>query len=176
MRKISKLEGLYLFLQGEILLFLLFHDWIPLGSLNDVKAVHSYYTRDELIRTTLINSVPFAIAFALSCIRFGKAYPLWMRLFLIIYFPSLFSGALLAWWIPYFFGAAADRVARYEVLFGGTHAFLPEMNGIVPNTIHTVFHVSLLIVIGITIHYFFAKSPRRAEPKTDSPQKRASAF
>lgn len=164
MRKIDVLEWLYLFLQAEILLFLLFHDWIPLGSLNDVQAVHSYYSRDELIKTTLINSVPFAIAFLLCCIRVGKAYPLWMRLFLIIYFPSLFSGALLAWWIPYFFGATAERVERYRVLFGQTHAFLPEMNGIVPNTIHTVFHASLLIVILVTFYYFRTKSPRNTNP------------
>jgi hypothetical protein len=46
--------------------------------------------------------------------------------------------------VPYFFGADERRVERYRVMFGNTHSFLPERNGIVPNTAHI-----LLLLAGI---------------------------
>lgn len=54
-------------------------------------------------------------------------------------------------WIPYLFRPKPERAARYQVMFGATHAFLPERNGIRLNTLHVIFHVAtvaLLIVLG----------------------------
>jgi hypothetical protein len=61
-------------------------------------------------------------------------------------------GMLRAWWIPYLVRPDAERAARYQIIFAGTHSFLPRRNGIVPDTLHTVFHVavvatSLIIVL-----------------------------
>jgi hypothetical protein len=64
----------------------------------------------------------------------------------------LFCGLLQAWWIPYLFHPEPERAARYEVMFGATHAFLPQRNGIGVNTLHVIFHlatVALLIVLGV---------------------------
>jgi hypothetical protein len=55
------LEQLLLALQAFQVLFLWFHDWIPLGRLNDVTAVRRQDTPSRLVLVTLIQSVPFTI-------------------------------------------------------------------------------------------------------------------
>src|SRR5437879_2736223 len=59
----------------------------------------------------------------------------------------LFLGELEAWWIPYAFGASAERVARYRALFSATHSFLPARHGITPNSLHVVLHASTLATL-----------------------------
>jgi hypothetical protein len=44
------------------------------------------------------------------------------------------------WWIPYLSRAEPERAARYQIMFGNTHRFLPTRNGLVPNTAHTCFN------------------------------------
>jgi hypothetical protein len=46
----------------------------------------------------------------------------------------------------------AELAARYRTMYEGTHAFLPERNGITPNTLHIVFDVltiAILIVLAL---------------------------
>jgi hypothetical protein len=60
-------------------------------------------------------------------------------------------GSLKAWWIPYLYRAEPELAGRYRVMYGTTHAFLPERNGIRPNTLHVIFDfvvVAILIVLG----------------------------
>jgi hypothetical protein len=40
-----------------------------------------------------------------------------------------------------------DRAARYRAMFGSTHAFLPERNGIVPNTLHCLLHAATVAML-----------------------------
>jgi hypothetical protein len=62
-------------LQGFQVLFLWLHDWVPLGRLNDVKAVRSQDTAFRLVVVTLIQSVPFTIGLLFSLSYFGQLYP-----------------------------------------------------------------------------------------------------
>jgi hypothetical protein len=64
-------------LQCFHVLFLALHDWIPLGSLNDVKAVRSANPIHKLIGGTLISLIPFLIGLYASAIRFGGTYRGW---------------------------------------------------------------------------------------------------
>jgi hypothetical protein len=57
-------------------------------------------------------------------------------MWLWISYIFLVVGVIRAWWVPYFLGADARRVGRYRIMFGNTHSFLSERNGIVPNTAH----------------------------------------
>jgi hypothetical protein len=144
--------GALLAFQFIHVLFLAFHDWIPLGTLNDVKAVRAENPAHKLFLGTLISLIPFAIGFTASCIYLGRTYPGWLRWWLWVSYALLFLGEVEAWWIPYFFGAKPERVARYEAMFGRTHAFLPARNGIRPNTLHVMLHtatVATLIVLGV---------------------------
>jgi hypothetical protein len=139
-------------LQCFHVLFLALHDWIPLGTLNDVKAVRAANPGSKLAIATIISTIPFAIPLGASAVYFGRVYPDWLFRWLWIGYSFLFVGELKAWWIPYFFRPDPVRAARYRVMFGATHAFLPERNGIRPNTLHVILHaatVALLIVQGV---------------------------
>ena len=128
-------------------LFLALHDWIPLGTFNDVKAVREANPGRKLVAATLINLIPFAIGLAASAVYFGRAYPAWLIWWLWISYVLLFVGEFTAWWIPYLFHQEPVRAARYQVMFGATHAFLLERNGIRPNTLHVILHIATLTTL-----------------------------
>jgi hypothetical protein len=129
-------------LQTFQLAILLFHDWIPLGSLTDAKAVRQENTLAAMLVGTAITSVPVAFFLWRSIVNFGHTYPHGLKIALWLIYGFLFIGELQAWWIPYFFGASATKVERYQKMFGRTHAFLPVRNGIVPNTLHVTLHLA----------------------------------
>jgi hypothetical protein len=135
-------EIVLIVLQGFQVLFLWLHDWVPLGRLNDVKAVRSQDTAFRLVVVTLIQSVPFTIGFLFSLSYFGRLYPRWLYLWLWISYSVIFVGQIRAWWIPYLFRAEPERAARYQIMFGNTHRFLPTRNGLVPNTAHIMLHLA----------------------------------
>jgi hypothetical protein len=135
-------EIVLIVLQGFQVLFLWLHDWVPFGRLNDVKAVRSQDTAFRLVVVTLIQSVPFTIGLLFSSSYFGQLYPRWLYLWLWISYSIIFVGQIRAWWIPYLFRAEPERAARYQIMFGNTHRFLPTRNGLVPNTAHIMLHVA----------------------------------
>jgi hypothetical protein len=136
------LEIVLIALQVFQVLFLWLHDWLPLGRLNDVKAVCSQDTTSRLVVVTLIQSVPFTIGLLFSLSHFGRPYPHWLYLWLWISYGAIFLGQIRAWWIPYLFRAEPERAARYQIMFGNTHRFLPIRNGLVPNTAHIMLHLA----------------------------------
>jgi len=136
------IEIVLLFLQSFQVLFLWIHDWIPLGRLNDVAAVRSQDTSARLAIVTFLQSAPFTIGLFYSLLYFRKPYPHWVNNWLWISYGVLFLGQLRAWWIPYLFVAEPERAARYRIMFGKTHSFLPQRNGLVPNTAHILLHLS----------------------------------
>jgi hypothetical protein len=138
-------------LQCFHVVFLALHDWVPIGKLNDVKAVRAANPGRKLLAATLISLTPFAIGLAASASYFGRVYPACLLWWLWISYGLLFVGELTAWWIPYLFHPEPERAARYEVMFGATHTFLPERNGIRPNPLHVILHIvtlTTLVVLG----------------------------
>jgi len=133
--------------------FLALHDWIPLGRLNDVHAYKSEISPGKMVLGTLITTALFAAAPLASCwIYTGRTYPPWLWIWLWCSYGILFAGEIQSWWLPYFRGAKPELQARYRKMFGRTHAFLPERNGIVPNTLHIILHtatVATLVVLGV---------------------------
>ena len=137
-------------LQTFTVLFLALHDWIPLGTLNYVAGVRAADSRSKLFTTTLLSAAPYAFGLAASIIYFHNPYPDWLFWWLWVSYDVLFFGQLRAWWIPYLLRPDPVRAARYQQMFGGTHAFLSERNDIRPNTLHILLHAStaaLLIVL-----------------------------
>jgi hypothetical protein len=144
--------GILIALQCFVVLFVAFHNWIALGSLNDVKAVRSVFPTGKLLVTTLINFIPVAIGLAASVFYFRTGFPGWLFWFLWILYGLACYGSLKAWWIPYFSRPEPERVARERAMYARTHAFLPERNGIRPNTLHVIFDVvtvSILVVLAV---------------------------
>lgn len=134
-------------LQCFHVLFLALHDWIPLGPLNDVNTVRTANPLHKLLAGTLISSTPFVIGLAASALHLGRPYPSWLFWWLAISYSLLFIGELEAWWVPYFFRSDPIRAERYRLMFGATHAFLPERNGIRPNTLHVILHAATLATL-----------------------------
>ena len=134
-------EIIFLALQTIVVLFLLFHDWVPLGSLNNVKAIRGQDSVARTLVATLLAGVPAALGLFFSAKYFGELYPHWLNMLLWITYGVLVIGLLQAWWIPYLFKPDPERAARYQVMFANTHTFLPKRNGIAPDTLHTCFHL-----------------------------------
>lgn len=62
-------------------------------------------------------------------------------------YGTFLIGILQAWWIPYLLVPNPERAARYRIIFRDTHTFLPERNGLAPDTLHTVFHIVVLLTV-----------------------------
>ncbi len=135
-------------LQAFVVAFLLLHDWVPLPPLNDVRAVQAADTKGRLVIVTILSAAPYAYGLAAS-IDNADNFPNWLWAWLAVSYALLVLGAFRAWWLPYFFIREPKRVARYQAMFGKTHAFLAERNGIRPNTLHVVFHAAVVAILAL---------------------------
>jgi hypothetical protein len=140
-------EICFLALQTVVVLFLLFHDWVPLGRFTNRQALRSQDSVARTVVATTVNALLPSVGLFFSIKYFGKPYPHWLAMLLWFTYGLLLLGLLHAWWIPYLWKPEPERAARYEILFGDTHAFLPKRNGIVPNTIHTCFHAATVAIL-----------------------------
>ena len=147
---------LLLALQIFHVVFLLLHDWIPVGPLNNPAAVRAEHSTGKILLGSLISTLPYVIALACSVHFLHHAWPHWLSIFLWIAYLFLFMGELEAWWAPWFGRAIKpERLASYERMFGDTHAFLPARNGVRINTLHVILHAAtvatLIVLFMITI-------------------------
>jgi xanthosine utilization system XapX-like protein len=106
---------------------------------------------------TLINCAAIAVTLGLSLRFYRVSYPAWVKITLVGILSLLFVGELRAWWIPYLVGTDPARVARYAAMFGRTHAFLPERNGMRPNTAHFALHVATFLALLLALQLSFVK-------------------
>ena len=134
-------------LQAFHVAFLALHDWIPLGSLNDIAAVKRENPNGKLALSTALSTAPFAFGLIESILHAHGRYPYWLVQYLWWSYGILFFGELRAWWVPYFFGAKPGLAERYDVMFGKTSAFLPRRHGIQPNTLHVVLHAMTVLCL-----------------------------
>jgi hypothetical protein len=149
------LEPILVALQTFHVLFLALHDWIPLGGLNNVPAVRHEIPTGNLLIVTVIQTSFFAMGLFFSIGYFGRTYPTWLNYWLWISYTLLFIGEIQAWWIPYLVRSDPKRAARYQRMFGNTHSFLPEHNGIAPNTAHVLLHLATAATLLVLVlrHY-----------------------
>jgi hypothetical protein len=144
-------EVAFVLVQGFMVLFLLLHDWVPLGPFNDIEGVKGQIPFKRNVLNTAVNTIPIAVALGLSLWYFRDPYPTAVRVYLISIYALFLLGEFRAWWKPYLFGAEPALVQRYDAIFGRTHAFLPKRNGIVPNTAHVVLHACTLLAFVLAI-------------------------
>ena len=110
--------------------FLWFHDWIPIGRLNDIQAVKKQGSQKCLVATTLIQSVPYTLGLFFSFCCYNHLRSSWVYRYLLTAYILLFIGELRTWWVPYFWIEEPNWAERYRVLFGNTHSFFPERKGV----------------------------------------------
>jgi len=87
-------------LQCFVVLFVALHNWIPLGTLNNVRGVRAEFPTGKLLLTTLINFAPVAIGLAATAFYFGRACPAWVFWWLWITYGLACYGSFTAWWRP----------------------------------------------------------------------------
>jgi hypothetical protein len=150
------LEIMFLALQAIVVVFLLFHDWIPLGRLNNLAAIRRQDTLLRRVFVTLLPGVPAGIGLFFSARYLGQPYPHWLGMLLWITYGLFLLGLLQAWWIPYLVVPDPQRAARYQEIFANTHSFLPRRNGIVPDTLHTIFHLVVVATVLVLLRMSFA--------------------
>ena len=138
-------------LQVYVVAFIALHDWVQLGDLNDVKSVQAADSRAHLIWVTVYSTAPFAFALG-ACVAYANTrFPDWLNWYLYIGYGIAGLGMIRAWWGPYLLWREPARAARYQAMFGRTRAFLPDRNGIRPNTLHVSLHVVLVAIIVLLI-------------------------
>jgi hypothetical protein len=143
--------ALLLALQIFHVAFLALHDWIPLGRLNDVRAVREENPGAKLLIGTVISTALFVPPLVEGLRRPHGPWPGWVWVWLLVGYGWLFVGEIQAWWWPYFMGSSEKMVERYRVMFGKTHAFLPERRGIRINTLHFVLHLLTLTTLVVVV-------------------------
>jgi hypothetical protein len=141
------LEVFFVALQAFVVAFLLLHDWVPLGRLNNVVAMRGEDSLTHRVLVTLLGALPAAVGLWFSVKYFGQAHPHWLAMFLWIMYGVFLLGLLRAWWVPYLLIADGLRAARYQVIFAGTHSFLPRRNGMAPDTLHTSLHIAIVAIL-----------------------------
>jgi hypothetical protein len=139
----------FIALQAFVVLFITLHDWVPLGTLNDVAAVRSTDGVSRLARVTLLSALPFVIALVGTIWYAHRRFPDWLFWLLWLSYGGAIYGMLRTWWIPYLILPEPARAARYQRMFGRTHSCLPARNGIRPNTLHVALHMVLIAVLVI---------------------------
>lgn len=156
-RNIRLSEKMFMACLGAMLLFLLLHDWVPLGRFNDPASVRRENTTGELLLVTVVNGLSVDTLLLLAGLFAGKKYPLWLRSWFVIHSVLILAGAAKAWRLPYLFGADEKRLQRNQAMFGGTHSFLPELNGITADILHAAFHSLLLFSLLLAVYLFVTK-------------------
>jgi hypothetical protein len=127
---------------GILLVYHQLTTWLPLFPWNDVEL----YTRKQLLLEAITNGLMMGtgvICLAMGNIGFCHYYPL-------IYYPFLFLGEFIQWWIPYFSPSFAKARVNfdYDKLFARTIKLIPHQPGKrTPDGNHIVLHVLTLITI-----------------------------
>jgi hypothetical protein len=135
--------------------YVLVHDWVPLGRLNDMER-----QREQPLRTRLLvevgNVLPIlallivAIVFPTGPLPWGAA--LYAGLYIVV-FAVL---AWLSWYGPYFFGTTSERETAAAYEYGRTVQILPARGTHVrPNLMHVGLHVLFLVVAVCAIWRFW---------------------
>jgi hypothetical protein len=138
-------------LQGLMLAFLLVHDWVPLGRLNDIAGVRSQTPIRRNLLNTAVNSIPVALAVGLTVRYVGHPHPVAVGAYLVVLYLLFLIGEYRAWWHPYWFGTTPQMVRRYQAMFGNTHTFLPRRHGFAPNTAHVALHLATLVTFVLVV-------------------------
>ena len=146
--------SILVFLQCVQLGILLLHDWVQLGSWNDLSAVRRQHSQKALALGTMVSSLFPLIGLALSIAYWTISWPRWLYIYLLAAYGFLLVGELEAWWIPFLVWNQPKRASEYHAMYGNTYAFLPARNGIRINALHCVLHAATLATVLILTAYF----------------------
>lgn len=146
---------LFIILQCLLLIFMLFHDWIPVSPYNDIEALKRVDSNSWRLFGSFVNSMPVIIGLIYCFYYNGKTLPFFAGIILSIIYGILTVGTIFSWWIPYFFGSSKKYKIRFQK-FKNTHHFLPARgDNVIPNTLHVVLHLQVWMCFIFALYYSF---------------------
>ena len=120
-------------LQGLQVAFLLLHDWIPLGRLNNLRAVRVSDPPRKLLMVTLLSAFPFALVFGASYAYWDSPrWPMWLQMWLWCTYGAAFLGTILAWWGHTYCGEARNARTATSYVLPGHCGFFRSGTGLLP--------------------------------------------
>lgn len=137
--------GLHYFAIALSIFLLLYHQlttWLPLFPWNDVEK----YSRKELFLEASINGLLMSVGVA--CLASGNSG--FLHFYPLVYYPLLFVGECVDWWIPFFSPSFANarKIWDYESHFSRTLKLIPHRPGKrTPDANHTVLHILTIATI-----------------------------
>jgi hypothetical protein len=144
----------FIILQFILLLFMLFHDWLPVPPLNNIAALKASNSNTHRLLGSLINGLSVLIPFILTLKYYsqGKIPP--STVFTIfIFYLCLTIGTILSWWVPYIFGSSDGHKQRFSKFKNTHHFLLARGDNIVPNTLHVILHFFVWLCLAISIYF-----------------------
>lgn len=147
----------FIVLQFVLLLFMLFHDWIPVPPFNDINALKINDSNFYRIIGSFINGITVFIPFLLTIQCFHNDYipqstikTVWTFYFILT------VGTILSWWVPYFFGSSKKHKEAF-MKFRNTHHFLPaRADNVLPNTLHVILHLQVWSCLAISSYFLLS--------------------
>jgi len=134
--------------QSILTLYFMVTHWIPLYPWNDLQHISFKY---EKPLNAFMNCIQIALIF-------GFVYQInWLMIVGLIFWSLWLYGHIMAWWIPYFFGATQEAMRDYYETFGKTYKFLATHNNHpAPDACHTILGLlTCLVVPSVYAAYFF---------------------
>src|SRR5580765_315597 len=115
----------FVILQFILLIFMLFHDWIPIPPFNDIAALKISDTNSHRLLGSFINGITVLIPLIITLIYYDQLHNHFFAIITITAFYCLITiGTILMWWTPYFFGSSQKHKQAFSK-FNNTHHFLP---------------------------------------------------
>lgn len=142
----------FVILQFILLLFMIFHDWIPVPPFNDIEAIKMADSDFYRLLGSAINGLTVLIPLIITLIYYRQpTIPLSITITLVFFYLLLTIGTILSWWTPYFFGSSEKHKQAFGK-FKNTHHFLPKRgDNIIPNTLHIVLHLQVWTCLVISV-------------------------
>jgi len=101
------------------------------------RQVQSALGRNRVLIGTLTNSLFAGLAAAFALCDWGRPTPAFVLNYWIVYCALTLTGAITAWWIPYFRGTNERTKQLYSKMYAGTHHVLPPRgDNPRPNLLH----------------------------------------
>ncbi len=134
--------------QCALTIYFMITHWISLYPWNDLQHVSFKYERQ-------LNAFMHCIQIVLII---GFAYHInWLMIVGLVFWSLWLYGHIMAWWVPYFFGASDDAMLDYQETFGRTYKFLRTYdNHPAPDACHTFIGLfTCFVVPSVYAAYFF---------------------
>jgi len=142
-------------LTAIFLVYVLIHDWVPLGPLNDIER-----QREQPLSTRILveigNVLPIVVLLTLSLLFPTGPLPAGAAIYAGLYIVAFAVLAWLSWYRPYLRGSTPAREAAAAHEYGRTIQVLrPRANRIRPNLMHVILHLLFLAVAACAVGRFF---------------------